>query len=52
MGLINNFFIKLFKKKNKDLWLSYYSRKERRIKFTNKSIYNYMKDNVGSDLDF
>ena len=52
MGLINNFFIKLFKKKNKDLWLSYYSRKTRKIKFTNKSIYNYMKDNVGSDLDF
>ena len=53
MGLIYNFFVKLFKKKNNnELWLSYYSRKDRKIKFTNKSIYNYMKDNVGKDLDF
>ena len=54
MGLIRNFFVILFKKKNtnNDLWLSYYSRKDRKIKFTNKSIYNYMKDNVGNDLYF
>lgn len=37
--------------KNKP-WLEYYSREERSIKFTNKSIYNYMKDNVGEDLDY
>jgi len=52
MGLIKNLFVKLFRKKknNNELWLSYYSRKDRKIKFTNKSIYNYMIDNVGNDL--
>ena len=53
MGKINNFFFKLFKKKEKDKpWLDYYSRKEKSIKFTNKSIYDYMIDEVGNDKDF
>ena len=53
MGKISNFFFKLFKKKSKDKpWLDYYSREERSIKFTNKSIYDYMVDEVGNDLDY
>lgn len=44
---------KLFKGKRKDEpWLAYYSRKDRSIKFTDKSIYNYLKDEVGKDLDY
>ena len=38
-------------KKNNEPWLDYYSREERSIKFTKKSIYHYMKDNVGEDKD-
>ena len=42
----------LFKtKKKNEPWLDYYSREERSIKFTKKSIYNFMKDNVGDDKD-
>ena len=53
MSLISNFFFKLFKPKNSDKpWLDYYSRKEKTIKFTKKSIYDYMVDEVGNDLDF
>ncbi len=53
MGKINDFFFKLFKKKSKNKpWLYYYSRKERSIKFTHKSIYDYMVDEVGNDLDY
>ena len=53
MGKINNFFLKLFKKKSPDKpWLDYYSREERKIEFTKKSIYDYMVDEVGEDRDF
>ena len=53
MGKISNFFFKLFKKKSADKpWLDYYSREEQSIKFTKKSIYDYMVDEVGNDLDF
>lgn len=53
MGKISNFFLKIFKKKNPDKpWLDYYSREERSIKFTNKSIYDYMVSEVGDDRDF
>lgn len=53
MGKISNFFFKLFKKKSADKpWLDYYSREERSIKFTKKSIYDYMVDEVGNDKDF
>ena len=37
----------LINKKDNTPWLSYYSRKERSIKFTKKSIYHFMKDSVG-----
>ena len=53
MGKISNWFFKLFKKESVDKpWLDYYSREERSIKFTNKSIYDYMVDEVGNDLDY
>lgn len=53
MGFFNRLLIRIFKGKRKEQpWLAYYSRKDRTIKFTNKSIYNYMRDNVGDDLDF
>ena len=50
---LKDLFTKLFKPKHKDEpWLDYYSREERSIKFTTKSIYNYMVDEVGDDKDF
>lgn len=33
-------------------WLEYYSRENRKIKFTNKSIYEFMCENVGNDLSY
>jgi len=53
VGFLDKLLIRIFKGKRKEHpWLAYYSRKDRSIKFTNKSIYNYMRDNVGDDLDF
>ena len=53
MRLFKDLFTKLFKKKkNNTPWLEYYSREERKIKFTNKSIYNYLLEEVGEDKDF
>ena len=54
MTPIRDFFTKLFKKKvdPNAPWLEYYSREERTIKFTEKSIYNYMVDEVGEDKDY
>ena len=53
MTPIKDFITKLFKKRiNDDIWLEYYSREERKIKFTDKSIYNFMVDSVGDDKDF
>ena len=54
MTPIKDFFTKIFKKKNNssDVWLEYYSREGKTIKFTEKSIYNYMVDEVGEDKDF
>ena len=50
---LNFKIMSLFKTKRKnEPWLSYYSRKERKITFTKKSIYNFMKDSVGEDKDF
>ena len=37
--------------KRNEPWLSYYSREDRSIEFTKKSIYNYMYDNVKDDQD-
>ena len=33
-------------------WLEYYSREDRKIKFTKKSIYEFMRDSVGDDLSY
>lgn len=53
MTPLKDFITKIFKHKNNDEpWLGYYSREERKIKFTNKSIYNYLVDSVGEDRDF
>lgn len=50
---LRDLFIKMFKPKHKnEPWLDYYSREERKIKFTTKSVYHYMKDGVGTDLDY
>ena len=50
---IRDFFEGLFKRKHPDEpWLDYYSEEDRSIKFTNKRIYDYLKDSVGVDTDF
>lgn len=33
-------------------WLRYYSREERKINFTSKSIYEFMREGVGNDLSY
>ena len=54
MGLFSRLYYKYIKRKNlkEEPWLSYYSEKDRRIKFTTKTIYNYMRDNVGNALGY
>lgn len=53
MRLFKNIWTKLFKKrKENEPWLDYYSREDRSIKFTNKSVYHYLVDEVGDDKDF
>ena len=53
MAFFKNIF-KLFLRSsvNNEPWLDYYSREDRSIKFTTKSIYNYMVDMVGKDKDY
>lgn len=53
MRIIKNFITKMTRKKyENEPWLSYYSKEERRIEFTNKTIYDYLKSCVGGDLDY
>ena len=53
MRIIKDLLTKLFKDKNvNEPWLSYYSREDRSIKFTDKTIYEYLKDCVGQDTDY
>lgn len=53
MTPIRDFFTRIFKKKNDDKpWLEYYSREERSIKFTDKSIYDFLVESVGEDRDY
>ena len=53
MFKIKDLITKILKPKHRnEPWLNYYSREERRIKFTTKSIYHYMVDEVGDDKDF
>ena len=52
MTPLRDLFTKLFKKKHEEPWLAYYSKEERKIKFTDKTIYEYLKDSVGADTDY
>ncbi|MBQ8132014.1 MAG: AMP-binding protein [Bacilli bacterium] len=52
MKFFKNLWTKLFKHNVQAPWLDYYSREERKIKFTDKTIYQYMIDEVGEDKDF
>lgn len=52
MKILKSLYTKLFKRKNSDSWLDFYSREDNTIKFTNKSIYNYLIDSVGDDKDY
>lgn len=53
MGFIRRMYYKLFKKKGQEApWLAYYSKDENTIRFTKDSIYEYLENQVGDDLDF
>lgn len=52
MRLIKDLWTKLFKPHKDCPWLDYYSREERSIKFTDKTIYEYLVEQVGDDKDF
>ena len=53
MNFFKNIFKLFFKSPtNNEPWLDYYSREDRSIRFTTKSIYNYMVDMVGKDKDY
>lgn len=52
MKLFKDLMTKIFKKSRNEPWLDYYSREERSIKFTTKSIYDYLVEQVGEDKDF
>ncbi len=43
---IRHFLSDLFRKESNDPWLEFYSPEERRIKFTKKTIYEYLRENV------
>ncbi len=51
--IFNRYLFRIFKKKRpNEPWLYYYSEEERSIKFTNKSIYEYLESEIGDDRDF
>lgn len=53
MRLLKDLITKILKKKNEDQpWLAYYSKEDREIKFTNKTIYDYLKSCIGQDMDY
>lgn len=53
MRVFKNLLTKLFKPKNSnEPWLAYYSDEDKSIKFTNKTIYEYLVESVGKDTDF
>lgn len=52
MRLLKDLWTKLFKTRRDCPWLDYYSREERSIKFTDKTIYEYLVEQVGEDKDF
>lgn len=53
MSFFKDLFVKIFKDKNRnEPWLSYYSKEDKSIKFTDNTIYEYLVDSVGEDRDF
>ena len=54
MRILKDLYTKIFKnKQRKDApWLAYYSEKERKIEFTDKTIYEYLKYSVDEDTDY
>ena len=52
MHYLKKLFYKIFKRKSvENKWLSYYSEEDKSIKFTKKSIYEYLESQVSNDLD-
>lgn len=52
MRLIKDLITKLTKKSNNNIWLSYYSKEERKIEFSKDTIYDFLCNQVGVDKDF
>ena len=52
MRILKNIITKLTKKSTKEIWLSYYKRDKRKIKYSKETIYNFMYNQVGQDKDF
>ena len=52
MTPLRDLFTKLFKKKHEEPWLAYYSKEERKIKFTEKTIYEYLKECVALGIEY
>lgn len=52
MRLFKDLLTKLFKKNRSEPWLAYYSEEDKKIKFTDKTIYDYLVSEVGQDRDF
>ena len=54
MRLLKDLYTKLFKEKTRKSapWLAYYSEKERKIEFTDLTIYDYLVESVGVDKDY
>lgn len=53
MKFLKRLFYRYIKRSNVEdsPWLSYYSESTRSIKFTNKTVFEYLKDQVGSDIN-
>ena len=54
MRMVKDFIHKFFKQQSSDdqPWLNYYSKEDRKINYTDKTIYNYLVECVGDDTDF
>ena len=51
--ILKDLYRKIFKNRKKnEVWLDFYSRENNTIRFTNKSIYKYLIDEVGEDTDY
>lgn len=54
MRMVKDFIHKFFKEQSSDdqPWLNYYSKEDRKITYTDKTIYDYLVECVGDDTDF